>query len=294
MKHTGLLVIIIYTVVVTITTQYGEGTQLVDDDIIKRQSIAQPTKPCNSSNEGESLYKALYADMIWICKSKQWTPYKLSPSIGTTKSLSATSCNTIKQQLTTDCNTPVTSGIYWVQDMQVYCDMEELDGGGWTLVWQHSYMEHLPLTHNMTFFSDHYKNCTTRASGWCNIPNKARFSEATEQMIVAYHKGTVVHAYKGLLNRNIDYNWSGAILLDFVKIVDKCTSRNGVQPAPQNARVIGLSFDKATPYNYKSHCDTYWGTLTSPGDCRWENCRLPSSISSITYDVQMTVSIFVR
>jgi len=46
--------------------------------------------------------------------------YRLSPSIGTTKSLSATSCNRIKQQLTTDCNTPATSGIYWVQDMQVW------------------------------------------------------------------------------------------------------------------------------------------------------------------------------
>ena len=58
MKHTGLLVIIIYTVVVTITTQYGrvfsssviirllecgysftEGTQLVDHDIMKVQYI---------------------------------------------------------------------------------------------------------------------------------------------------------------------------------------------------------------------------------------------------------------
>jgi len=113
-------------------------------------------------------------------------------------------------------------------------------------VWQHSYMEHLPLTRNMTFFSDHYKNCTTKASGWCNIPNKARFNEATEQIIVAYHKGTVVYAYKGLLNRNIDYNWSGAILLDFVKIVDKCTERNGVQPAPENNYAIGLTADKQT------------------------------------------------
>ena len=82
------------------------------------------------------------------------------------------------------------------------------------LVWQHSYMEHLPLTHNMTFFSDHYRPCTTRASGWCNIPNKARFTDATEQMIAAYHKGTVMYAYKGLLNRNIDYSWSGDILLN--------------------------------------------------------------------------------
>ena len=34
-----------------------------------------------------------------------------------------------------------------------------LDKGGWTLVWQHSYMEDLPLTTNMTFFSDYYKPC---------------------------------------------------------------------------------------------------------------------------------------
>ena len=101
-----------------------------------------------------------------------------------------------------------------------------------------------------------------------------------------------MYAYKGLLNRNIDYTWSGAILLGFVKIVDKCTSSNGVQPAPANAEIIGLTFNKVTPYKYKSHCDTYWGTFTSPGDCRWQNCRLPSSISSITHDVQMTVAIF--
>ena len=85
-------------------------------------------------------------------------------------------------------------------------------------------------------------------------------------MIVAYHKGTVVYAYKGLFNRNIDYNWSGAILPDFVKIVDKCTQANGVQPAPENQVAIGLTFDKKSPYSYKANCDTYWGLLTSPLD----------------------------
>ena len=44
---------------------------------------------------------------------------RLLPSIGTTKSLSGSSCNRIKQQLSTDCNTPATNGLYWVQDMQV-------------------------------------------------------------------------------------------------------------------------------------------------------------------------------
>ena len=149
--------------------------------------------------------------------------------------------------------------------------MTELDGGGWTLVWQHSYMEDLPLNLSMRYFSEHYTPCVTRASGWCNIPNKARFN-ATEQMIVAYHKGTVVYAYKGLFNRNIDYNWSGAILLDFKKIVDQCTGRNGVQPAPENRHAIGITFDKDSPYNHTANCDTYLGSFTSPGDCRWLNC----------------------
>ena len=49
-----------------------------------------------------------------------------------------------------------------------------------------------------------------------------------EQMIVAYHNTHVVYAYKGLFNRNIDYDWSGGILLDFKKIADKCTNKNGI------------------------------------------------------------------
>ena len=163
-------------------------------------------------------------------------------------------------------NAAVTNGLYWVNGMQVCIhmfkvydqhysytyvytnDISELDGGGWTLVWQYSYMEDLPLKFSMRYFSEDYTPCVTRASGWCNIPNKARFNP-TEQMIVAYHKGTVVYAYKGLFNRNIDYNWSGAILLDSKKIVDKCTVANGVQPAPENRYAISLTFYKYSPYN---------------------------------------------
>ena len=145
----------------------------------------------------------------------------------------------------------------------------------------------------MRYFSEDYTPCVTRASGWCNIPNKARFNP-TEQLIVANYKGTVVYAYKGLFNRNIDYNWSGVILLDFKKIVDKFTNRNGVQPTPENRHAVGLTFDKESPYNYKANCDTYKGSFTSPGDCRWENCILPSSFSSSKYHVQMTVAIYVR
>ena len=115
-------------------------------------------------------------------------------------------------------------------------------------------------------------------------------------MIVAYHKGTVVYAYKGLFNRNIDYDWTGGILLDFKKIVDKCahTTSNGVQSAPENNFVVGLTFDKWSPYNYKANCDTYQGTFASPHECRWENCQLPSSISSSSQHVQMTMAIYVH
>ena len=73
-------------------------------------------------------------------------------------------------------------------------------------------MEDLPLNDNMTFFSDYYKPCIQHATGWCNVPNKARFN-LTEQMIVAYHNKKVVYAYKGLFNRNIDHDWTGGILI---------------------------------------------------------------------------------
>ena len=146
----------------------------------------------------------------------------------------------------------------------------------------------------MRYFSEDYTPCVTRASGWCNIPNKARFNP-TEQMIVAYHKGTVVYVYKGVFDKNIDSGWTGGILLDFKKIVDECTAKNGVQPAPEHLYAVGLTFDKITPYKYKSNnCDTYKGTFASPGDCRWENCHLPSSISSSNAHVQMTMAIYVR
>ena len=32
------------------------------------------------------------------------------------------------------------------------------------------------LTTDMAYFSKHYRPCKTTASGWCNIPNKARFN----------------------------------------------------------------------------------------------------------------------
>ena len=134
------------------------------------------------------------------------------------------------------------------------------DGGGWTLVWKHSYMESLPLSTNMYYFSDYYKNCATHDSGWCNIPNKKRFNP-TEQMIVAYHKGTIVYAYKAIFNYNIDHDWTGGVLVDFKKIVDKCT-KSGSPNVPsshnKNPRLLGLAFDKLSPYDCLVNCDSYY------------------------------------
>ena len=169
-----------------------------------------------------------------------------------------------------------------------------LDGGGWTLVWKNSFMDNLPLSDNMRYYSGYYKDCTSPVNGgWCNIPDKASFSP-TEQMIVAYHNTTLVYAYKGIFNRNIDYDWSGGILLNFKMIVDKCSDNSGVQPAPVNY-VPGISFDKISPYEYYSNSDTIAGSLTSPNDRRWADCDLPSSISrAATRNVQMTMAIFVQ
>ena len=162
-------------------------------------------------------------------------------------------------------------------------------------MWKNSFMDNLPLSDNMRYYSGYYKPCTSITDrGWCNIPKKADKFSPTEQMIVAYHYSHVVYAYKGLFNRNIDYHWSGGILLDFKKIVDKCTNKNGVQPAPAANYIPGITFDKYSPYNYYNNHDTLHGSLTSPNECRWYDCHLPSSISGTKHSVQMTMAIFVR
>ena len=90
--------------------------------------------------------------------------------------LSAIFCKNVKQQL---CNS--SNGLHWVKGVQecpqspdmpvlvctymlrvhdqyytnrfiVTC-RSELDGGGWTLVCQHSYMEDLPLNLSIRYFS---------------------------------------------------------------------------------------------------------------------------------------------
>jgi len=122
------------------------------------------------------------------------------------------------------------------------------DGGGWTLVWKHTYMKYTTLYDKMYYYSDYYQSCDMNFTDqqWCNIPNKTRFNP-TEQTIVAYHKGTIIYAYKGYFNRNIDYHWTGAILLNAKKVIDQCTrtDTSGATPAPSvhNSGVLGLSFD---------------------------------------------------
>ena len=163
-------------------------------------------------------------------------------------------------------------------------------------MWKNSFMDNRPLSSAMRYYSGYYKPCTSISDrGWCNIPQKANKFSPKEQMIVAYHNTHVVYAYKGLFNRNIDYDWSGGILLDFKKIVDNCTRNNGVQPAPAVKHIPGITFDKESPYDYYSYkCDTLHGSLTRPRECRWHGCFLPSSISGTLYQVQMTMAIFVR
>ena len=173
------------------------------------------------------------------------------------------------------------------------------DGGGWTLVWQHTYMKYRTLNANMFYYSNYSQPCVKDASHqeWCNVPNKTRFNP-TEQMIVAYHKGTIIYAYKGYFNRNIDYHWTGGILLDAKRVIDQCIHQNGIPPQPSihHTGIFGLTFDKLTPYIFHVDCDTYHqgSTLTSPRECRWYNCHLPSYISSRPTATDMTMAILVR
>ena len=162
-------------------------------------------------------------------------------------------------------------------------------------MWKNSFLDNLPLSDNMRYYSGYYKPCTSISDrGWCNIPKKADKFSPKEQMIVAYHYSHVVYAYKGLFNRNIDYDWTGGILLDFKKVVDKCTQKHNIQPAPAVHYIPGITFDKYSPYNYYSNSETLHGSLTNPTESRWHDCHIPSSISATKEFVQMTMAIFVR
>ena len=170
----------------------------------------------------------------------------------------------------------------------------ELDGGDWQLVWKHSYLQvsrsALP---NAKTFSGVAEPCTDMRVGWCNVPNK-QLPGATEQMIAAFHHGTVVYAYKSPLNPNLGVTEHGARLMSgWSKIVDNCTRYNGVRPDIYSySDVVGLAFDKASPdEDVDDYSDTVVGTNS---DTRWYNCQLPSSISSTPHLTQMTLTIFVR
>ena len=107
-----------------------------------------------------------------------------------------------------------------------------------------------------------------------------------------------MYAYKGYFNHNIDYHWTGAILLDAKKVIDKCSRNNGVPPAPSVhiAGIFGLTFDKYSPTNYYYNCDTYerGTTLIKQTECRWHDCWLPFNISSKPHKTNMMMAIFIR
>ena len=69
----------------------------------------------------------------------------------------------------------------------------------------------------------------------------------------------MVYAFKAGFNRNIDSDWRGGFLIDTVIVIDRCTANYGVQPAPnsgENGSLFGLAFDKHSPQDFHSTCDT--------------------------------------
>ena len=179
--------------------------------------------------------------------------------------------------------------------VQTYCE-RYLDGGGWYLVWKHSYLQvavyDLPLA---ATFSTVNKPCRDLSDGWCNVPDKQLYA-ATEQMIASYHKGTVIYAYKSPLNPDLGKTALGVNLMPgWSKVVDKCTTNEGVRPAASWHRgretVYGLAFDKTTPDDTNENCDT---VSRGYSECRWYDCRIPESISVRPTGTQMTIAIFVR
>ena len=184
--------------------------------------------------------------------------------------------------------------------LHIFCEME-IDGGGWSLVWKHSVLEVGTLLTNMHYHSKHYRACRDIDVGWGKIPNKHRLHQLKCSTLAITNK-QIIYAYKGTFNLNIDNDWTGGFLLNATKLVDKCTQGNGIPPMPKiysgNPDLLGLDFAKRGTYQNvrESYCDGYYVSLSSPEECRWWNCLLPSSISCKPWGggAQRTTAIFVR
>ena len=177
---------------------------------------------------------------------------------------------------------------------QTYCENNaSIDGGGWAMVWKHSYwqVDKSRLT-DMSTFSSFSQPCLNMKDGWCNVVDKQP-SGYTEQMIAAYHDGILVFAYKAALSPALGKTIRGPYLSMTNMVVDRCKQKNGIRPSVTIQPGVSFDeFDKYSPDDFGANCDTVNGGYKH--DCRWENCRLPSSISPSGYHVQMTVVIYIR
>ena len=161
------------------------------------------------------------------------------------------------------------------------------------MVWKHSYnqIDKSQLS-KMHTHSQVFMPCVNMSVGWCNVPNKQP-TGYREQMMAAYHKGVLVYAYKAPLNPKLGKSKTGPYLNVTNQIVDRCTQKRGTRPSLYfDSWNDEMLFDKYSPRFYTSNSDTMHGGYAS--DARWEDCRLPLSVSARRQHTQMTMVIYVR
>ena len=105
-------------------------------------------------------------------------------------------------------------------------------------------------------------------------------------MLVAYQNKQVVYAYKGVFNRNLNFDWIGGYLIAYTQVVDKCLYNQGTRPNPVKS-LPGIAFSKrSSSCNYHGTGGTITGTLTNPTNDRWHYCNHYRATSD-----QMTIAL---
>jgi len=170
----------------------------------------------------------------------------------------------------------------------------------WLLVWRHDYYNTFAAVkptdaeiEKYAYYSSTYIPCETGTAS-CNLPaKKTAYGTPVRMMTVGKANGDIKYAYMGPVPELLDEkDYRSVWLKDDVKLIDKCSSSNGVPPEPVDGSsnsIVGLTFDKHNEGKYNGNWDTDTYKSTSKPTL-WPNCK-PDGSQPDNYVVEIYIQL---